>query len=358
MRELALFCALAAAFPATGQPFRFARTPESVTFPSGEVRLSGVLLEPEGRPPFPAVVLVHGAGPATHDEPAFVVHANAFLERGFAVLSYDKRGSGRSTGRLEWSGYGDLAADVGAAATYLRSRKEIAPARIGLLGRSEGAWVSALAASKDPAVAFIVMSSGSAVSPAEQVLWWTRTSLKAKGIPTARIEQAIDLKQSMWAFYRSAAAGNVDANALARTRASLLERSAAFADARPEVPSAIPDPATEDRRRFASFVATIDYDPGPAFQALRCPLLEAIGMSDDVVEPASTIAALERLRAAGRDVAILRLPDVGHSLLVIKDGRTAGYAPGYLESVVQWAADRVRPPAPRGPSGKASSAGE
>jgi len=64
--------------------FEFDRPPERVTFRNGDVQLTGVLVKPDGVGPFPAVILVHGSGPATHDEPAFVVHANSFLRQGFA----------------------------------------------------------------------------------------------------------------------------------------------------------------------------------------------------------------------------------------------------------------------------------
>ncbi len=69
---------------------RLDRAPEPVAFVNGDVRLAGGLVKPVGHGPFPAVIFVHGAGPAAGNEPAFVVHANAFLSRGFAVLMYDK----------------------------------------------------------------------------------------------------------------------------------------------------------------------------------------------------------------------------------------------------------------------------
>src|SRR5882724_12932768 len=188
---------------------KFDREPQKIAFADGDVRLAGALLEPDGRGPFPAVVLVHGAGPGTHDEPAFIVHANAFLSQGFAVLTYDKRSSGDSTGNLETSDYEDLARDVAAAVRFLRTRSEIAPSKIGLLGRSEGGWVGTLAASHDPQVSFVVMSSGCAVGPYEETLYWTRTSLRAKGVPDRRIEEAVNLKADIWDFYRKVAEGKI-----------------------------------------------------------------------------------------------------------------------------------------------------
>src|SRR5438045_8519618 len=66
---------------------------EPIAFSNGSVRLSGILVEPDGNGPFPAVVFVHGSGPSTIHRPACKAHANAFTSRGFAVLVYDQRGS-------------------------------------------------------------------------------------------------------------------------------------------------------------------------------------------------------------------------------------------------------------------------
>ena len=313
--------------------FQFDRTPEAVNFENGDVRLAGVLVKPAGDGRFPAVVFVHGAGPATHDEPAFVVHANAFLKRGFAVLTYDKRGSGASSGNLDESDYSDLAADVAAGVRYLHSRRDIDPNHIGLLGRSEGGWVSMLAAAHDRSIAFVIMSSGCAVRPADEVMYWTRRSLAAKGMSKERIEQAVDAKTSIWNYYRDVIGGKATPD----ERASLLQRLSEFSNARPEIPSKVMDPAVDSRKKFVAFVHNIDFDPAPVLAKLRAPLLEVIGSDDEVVEPSSTIAALERLRARGKDVAILSLHGVGHSLLVMDHGRIVGYPADYLDSITDWA---------------------
>ncbi len=322
--------------------FEFDRTPERVTFRNGDVQLTGVLVKPEGAGPFPAVIFVHGSGPATHDEPAFVVHANTFLRQGFAVLSYDKRGSGESTGNLKMSDYDDLAHDVLSAVRYLRTRSEIAPSKIGLLGRSEGGWVGTLAASHDPQVSFVIMSSGCAVGPYEETLYWTRTGLRAKGVPDARIEEAVKLKSDIWDFYRKVAEGKIGHSEQRRDLASLSLRFSQFADPHPELPPGIMDPAIEDPRKFSAFTHMIYYDPAPALSAVHAPLLEAIGANDEAVEPSSTLAVLEHLRTSGHDVTARAFPGVGHSLLKMDGERILGYADGYLDFVVQWARDQVK----------------
>ena len=314
----------------------------AVSFSSGDVRLAGAFLRPEEGGPFPAVVILHGSGPATFDEPAFRVHANAFVRGGFAVLVYDKRGSGRSTGDLDTSDYDDLAADAAAAVRFLRSRPDVDARRIGFLGRSEGGWVGPLAASRDPTIAYVILSSGSAVGPAEQTRFWTRNALRARGASEDEVSAAIRAKEALWAFDRhvakDAAWGRSAAGQAARKE---VERSLRpFARYTSAMPDEVPDPAATPEGRFRALAHMIDYDPGPALLALRAPLLAVIGARDDVVEPASTIATLERLQAGGRDVTVRTLPDVGHPLLVMT-AEGPRYPDDYPEAAVRWALERV-----------------
>lgn len=201
---LLLVCAAAVVGAQDGPP-PFAVPVEPVSFANVTVRLAGGFLKPEGSGPFPAVVLVHGAGPATAAEPAFRVHANAFVRGGFAVLVYDKRGSGQSTGVLSTSDYDDLAADIEAGVRLLRTRPDVAPDEIGVLGRSEGGWTGALAASRDPKIAFVIMSSGSAIRPSEQTMYATERALQAAGASPQEAKSGTEAKAALWAYYRRVA---------------------------------------------------------------------------------------------------------------------------------------------------------
>jgi len=76
---------------------------EEVSF-SSDVSLSGTLFVPRtGEPPFPAIVITHGAGESTRDEGSFF--ARMFARHGIAALAYDKRGSGESSGAVESATY-------------------------------------------------------------------------------------------------------------------------------------------------------------------------------------------------------------------------------------------------------------
>jgi len=107
---------------------------------------AGILLLPDGEPPSPAVVLMHGCGGVTQN---MQVWAKRLRDWGYAALildSFEQRSietvcnqPGKFPGR-------ERARDAFAAAAYLRTRADIDPAHIGLIGFSHGG-ATALAAS-------------------------------------------------------------------------------------------------------------------------------------------------------------------------------------------------------------------
>ena len=111
---------------------------------NAEIKLAYSIDMPVGAGPFPAIVMAHGSGRVTrHDQGYF---AREWLNLGFAVLRYDKRGVGESTGA--YSGVGiangermiaDLASDAAAAARFLRARPRIDAKSVGLFGSSQAA---------------------------------------------------------------------------------------------------------------------------------------------------------------------------------------------------------------------------
>jgi pimeloyl-ACP methyl ester carboxylesterase len=134
------------------------------------VHIAGTLTLPKGKGPFPAVLLIAGSGALYRDETVyfhkpFLVLADHLTRHGIAVLRTDKRGVGKTTGEKPIGDYSettllDLADDDLAGVEYLKSRTEIDPKRIGLLGHSEGGVVGPIAASRSPDVTFLVMLAG------------------------------------------------------------------------------------------------------------------------------------------------------------------------------------------------------
>lgn len=143
-------------------PFPYAI--EDFTWTNGDITLAGTLTIPEGDGPFPAIILLTGSGTQDRDSTLlghkpFWVIADALTRRGIAVLRYDDRGTGGSTGDPN-STTADFARDALAGVQKLAQHGKIDRKHIGLVGHSEGGIIAPLAASQSGDVAFIVSLAG------------------------------------------------------------------------------------------------------------------------------------------------------------------------------------------------------
>jgi hypothetical protein len=141
------------------QPHPYAE--RDVRFDNGHNQLAGTLSVPSGKGPFPAVVLVSGTGHNTRDEEVwghkiFLVLADALNREGMAVLRYDKRGVGGSSGDYDGATTVDFTSDAEAAVTWLKAQPGIDPHYVGVLGHSEGGIIAPAVAAEDKSIAFVV----------------------------------------------------------------------------------------------------------------------------------------------------------------------------------------------------------
>ena len=129
------------------------------------INLAGTLTLPQQEGIYPAVILISGSGPQNRDSELlghrpFLVISDFLTKNGIAVLRFDDRGTGASTGNFQSATSIDFAQDVEAGLAYLRSRKEIDSRKIGLIGHSEGGLIAPIVASRSKDVAFIVLLAG------------------------------------------------------------------------------------------------------------------------------------------------------------------------------------------------------
>lgn len=103
---------------------------------------------------------------------------NPLVPRRLAVLRYDKRGVGESTGSFFNVGVSNsesalttLASDAAAAARFLDNFPQIDSSRIGLMGNSQGGWIGPLAATEASEISFLVMWSGPTVSVGLEIFY-------------------------------------------------------------------------------------------------------------------------------------------------------------------------------------------
>jgi dienelactone hydrolase len=132
--------------------------------------LPGTLSLPDGVESAPAVILVHGSGPQDRDESLgpnrpFRDLAAELATKGIAVLRYDKRTKlypESFTGLKNPTVNEETLDDVSSAVEFLKTRPEIDPRRITVIGHSLGGTLAPRIAVTNPSVSRIVILAGAA----------------------------------------------------------------------------------------------------------------------------------------------------------------------------------------------------
>ena len=143
---------------------------KDIQFDNGGLRLAGMIYVPEGKGPFPVVVIIHGSGTSRRTSKWYLSVTRHLQENGIAVLLPDKRGSEKSEGNWVGADFKDLARDTMAAVAYLRSQELFVHSGIGLLGMSQGSWIAPIVAAEDKDLSFVVSMSGASVTTNQQLL--------------------------------------------------------------------------------------------------------------------------------------------------------------------------------------------
>jgi pimeloyl-ACP methyl ester carboxylesterase len=312
-------------------------TREDVRFSNGDVQLAGTLLRPATATTHaaPAVILVHGSGPENREY--LLPFARFLIRHGVAVLGYDKRGVGQSTGDWNTASFEDLAGDVIAAVAYVKTRQDIDHAQIGLLGISQAGWIMPLAAVRATDLAFLISISGAGVSPADTTLDQTRNELKTAGMPHDRVDQIVGLMKLQYDFARTGQGWKDYATARDQLAAEMGQPPPTF----PGTPG---DPYWQRLRR------TYFYDPAPTLRQLRTPTLALFGeLDNNILADKNKAAWNTALKAGGhRDYTLLILPKANHLQLEAKIGSNAEMAslqrfvPAYFTTINDWLAKHVR----------------
>ena len=140
---------------------------EEVEFSGAGVRLSATITLPGPASASPGIVLIGGSGPSDrHNDGFFDLLRDHLANAGEAVLAYDKRGAGRSTGDWATATIDDLAADAAAAVATLQAHP-LVTGRVGVLGHSEGGWVALRLCARLATLRHLIINSCPAVSFAE-----------------------------------------------------------------------------------------------------------------------------------------------------------------------------------------------
>jgi len=322
------------AAPRTGRRVEIEKR-EDVRFSHGGIQLAGSLISPATGGKHPAIILVHGSGAENREY--IVPFARFLIRRGMAVLGYDKRGVGESKGDWNTASFDDLAGDVVAAFEYLKTRRDIDTAQIGLLGISQAGWIMPLAAVRAKDLAFLISISGAGVPVAETTIDQAQNEMTMIGMPRENVEQIIGLLKLQYQYARTGQGWDE----YIATREKLVARMGRQPDTIPRTPD---HPYWQFIRRLYF------YDPAPTLRQLRVPTLALWGELDNNILAEKNKAAWEAALKAGgnRDYTLRILPKANHSQLEAKVGSNAEMAslqrfvPEYFTTIQDWLGQHLK----------------
>ncbi|HEV3091452.1 MAG TPA: alpha/beta fold hydrolase [Candidatus Cybelea sp.] len=280
--------------PLPTPPAKYSSSEVTIVADDG-IKLRGTLTLPDGAArPVPAFLFVHGSGCLDRDETigpnkVFGQLANRLSNDGYAVLRYDKRACGRSGGT--YAVRDRLLADARDALTFLRAQPGIDPARIYVLGHSEGGELAPSIAIADKRLRGIVLMAPPAI-PLEKILM------------QQALHDAPDADRAAIATQEQAALAGIASGKAADVSSRWLR-------------------------------STFGIDPAVLIAQVPCPILILQGTKDFQVLPADTPRLVAAARAANRNVTVVMLPNDDHLFITIPADRESSlseyFVPAYLD---------------------------
>jgi alpha-beta hydrolase superfamily lysophospholipase len=316
----------------SGVAQRMSVTKTPASFPSLGNTLYGELYAPPK--PKALVVLVFGSGQDSAVTWNYVQHLLPIYD--IAVFVYDKRGTGKSTGRFTVD-FSELADD--AIAAVAQARKLLPNVPVGLMGESQGGWIAPLAAARSP-VDFVVVSYGLAISPLEEDREEVFGELRAKHYDESVLAKGRELTSITGRIMLSRFTDGVE---------DLAKFKAAHADEKwlrevegdytgPLLRS--PDDQFTELRAALGFDAILDYDAQAALRRVRTPMLWVIAGEDTEAPPVPTLEFVRKLQAEPTQLDIAVFPHADHGIIEMAEQggeRVAiGQSKGYYDLLASW----------------------
>ena len=322
-----------------------------------KVKLAGTLTLPPSKVPVPAVILITGSGAQDRNETImghrpFLVLADHLTRCGIAVLRVDDRGMGGSSKGAATATSENYAEDVLAGIAYLKTRKEINPNQIGLIGHSEGGVIAPIAAAKSRDVAFIVMMAGMGQTGRDAILMQNDLLTRAAGAPTDLTMKIRKIFEQLFDILKVEKDNTI---AERRMRAVIDVELATMTD--------------EQKKSFASVQRTMNaqmpmylsswfryfllIDPALYLEKVNVPVLALVGEKDLQVPPKENLELIEAALKKGgnKKYTLVLLPGLNHLFQSSKTGLPSEYgtieetiSPTALQAMSDWILKQTQQP--------------
>ena len=314
------------------EPYPYLAEDVAYANPEGGHTLAGTFTRPAFGGPFPAVILISGSGPQDRDEALmghrpFLVLADHLTRRGIAVLRYDDRGVGESTGDFGTATSQDFASDALAAVAYLKTRDDVDPGKIGLAGHSEGGIIAPMAAVASRDVSYIVLMAATGVN-GERILYAQAALIaRAAGAPEEAIAANREQQRAIFdVLKREPDPGRAGEKITAIIRAGLERANAGGETAGDDaMRQAVAAQVRQVNNPWFRYFLT--YEPAPMLERVTVPVLAINGEKDLQVPYQENLREIEAaLRRGGNTrYETHALPDLNHLFQHAQTGSPSEY---------------------------------
>jgi pimeloyl-ACP methyl ester carboxylesterase len=255
----------------------------------------------------------------------FLVLSDHLTRNGIAVLRFDDRGVGESEGDFAQATSADFATDVHGAVAFLKSQSRINPKQIGLIGHSEGGLIAPMVAAENSDVAFAVLMAGPGISGGEILRLQTEDIARANGMSAEQISSELELLDTFLEILKT----GTDVEKVKQELTQVLQsRFTKHPERLPEGVGAETYIESTLKQVTPWMLYFLKYDPIPALNAVKCPVLAINGSKDLQVASAVNLTAIKKAIESGGNLAVTtqELPGLNHLFQECETGSPSEYA--------------------------------
>jgi dipeptidyl aminopeptidase/acylaminoacyl peptidase len=314
---------------------------QDIQFTNGDVHLAGTVYFPKtSGDHLPAVVALHGASDSTRTAALYRHLREGLPAMGMAVLIYDRRGSGDSSGTLKGVDYETLADDAIAGQNALTKLARIDPKKIGFWGLSQGGWLAVLAAGRSKNASFAISVSAPLVTPEQQMEFATANLLTVRGYSEEHVKQMLETRKAWTGYLTGANSRDAAVEALRKAETQPLFNLAFM----PRASELTTDPT------HSSWLREMNYDPVRAVRQVKVPLLFIYGGSDPWIPVGQSMQQLRLLMNQQHNIRYAIVPNANHEMMFVEqDTMTFGegtmnapQAPEYFMLMAAWLCQQIK----------------
>lgn len=329
-------------------PFPYSEKEVTIKTPNEKVKLSGTLTLPQGKGPFPAVVLISGSGPQDRNEELmghkpFLVLADHLSRNGIAVLRYDDRGVGKSTGNFALANSIDFADDAEAAWNFLSRQKKVNKSKVGFIGHSEGGLIAPIVAARNKQIGFIILMAGPSVPGRLIIPDQQELIMKASETDGKEIKEQVRLTQLVLDYItQHATSSDLQQDLAVQIELWVKEMNYTIPQTLSIKSFARQTAHTYTTEWMKTFIIT---SPADYLIDVNCPVLALFGKNDLQVSPRLNEEPMRQLLQHQKNSEVYTFPGLNHLFQTSDTGAPGEYAlieetlsPLVLEYIQKWIA--------------------